>query len=67
MSELNKKTIGLDLGTDKCCITYQDSIGRPFVITDDKNYKISSIIGLLNNGLLVGNDLCFCKPYPTFA
>ena len=57
MSELNKKTIGLDLGTDKCCITYQDSIGRPFVITDDKNYKISSIIGLLNNGLLVGNDL----------
>jgi molecular chaperone DnaK (HSP70) len=57
MLELNKKTIGLDLGTDKCCITYQDSIGRPFVITDDKNYKISSIIGLLNNGLLVGNDL----------
>ncbi len=53
----NKITVGLDLGTDKCCITYQDNIGRPFIITDEKNHKISSIIGILNNGLLVGNEV----------
>jgi molecular chaperone DnaK (HSP70) len=54
----NKITLGLDLGTDKCCITYQDNIGRPFIITDeDNNYKISSIIGILNNGVLVGNEI----------
>lgn len=53
----NKITVGLDLGTDKCCITYQDNIGRPFIMTDNKNYKISSIIGILNNGLLVGNEI----------
>ena len=52
-----KITVGLDLGTDKCCITYQDKIGRPFIITDEKNHKISSIIGILNNGLLVGNEV----------
>jgi molecular chaperone DnaK (HSP70) len=57
MDSNNKITVGLDLGTDKCCITYQDSIGRPFVITDEKNHKISSIIGVLNNGLLVGNEV----------
>jgi molecular chaperone DnaK (HSP70) len=50
-------TVGLDLGTDKCCITYQDNIGRPFIITDEKNYKISSIIGILKNGLLIGNEI----------
>jgi molecular chaperone DnaK (HSP70) len=53
----NKITVGLDLGTDKCCITYQDNIGRPFIITDEKNHKISSIIGILNNGLLIGNEI----------
>jgi molecular chaperone DnaK (HSP70) len=53
----NKITVGLDLGTDKCCITYQDNIGRPFIITDEKNHKISSVIGILNNGLLVGNEV----------
>ena len=53
----NKITVGLDLGTDKCCLSYQDLLGRPFIITDDTNYKISSIIGILNNGLLVGNDI----------
>jgi len=47
----------LDLGTDKCCISYQDNIGRPFIITDDNSYKISSIIGLMNNGILVGNEI----------
>jgi len=57
MDSNNRITIGLDLGTDKCCLTYQDSIGRPFIITDDKNYKISSIIGILNNGLLIGNEI----------
>lgn len=50
-------TVGLDLGTDKCCITYQDNIGRPFIITDEKDYKISSIIGIMNNGLLIGNEI----------
>jgi molecular chaperone DnaK (HSP70) len=50
-------TVGIDLGTDKCCITYQDNIGRPFIITDDSNFKISSIIGVLSNGLLVGNEI----------
>ena len=53
----NKITIGLDLGTDKCCITYQDDIGRPYIITDNKNYKISSVIGILNNGFLIGNEI----------
>lgn len=53
----NNITVGIDLGTDKCCITYQDSIGRPFVITDESNFKISSIIGILNNGLLIGNEI----------
>lgn len=57
MSLKNKITVGLDLGTDKCCITYQDNIGRPFIITDDNSYKISSIIGLMNNGILVGNEI----------
>ncbi len=54
---MNKITIGLDLGTDKCIITYQDKIGRPYIIMDDKNYKISSIIGILDNGLLIGNEI----------
>jgi molecular chaperone DnaK len=54
---MNKIVVGIDLGTDKCCLTYQDNIGRPFIITDDKNYKISSIIGILNNGILVGNEI----------
>ena len=54
---MNKITVGLDLGTDNCCITYQDKIGRPYVIMDDKNYKISSIIGIMNNGLLIGNEV----------
>ena len=54
---MNKIVVGIDLGTDKCCLTYQDSIGRPFIITDDKNYKISSIIGILNSGILVGNEI----------
>jgi len=53
----NVITVGIDLGTDKCCITYQDNIGRPFIITDEKNYKISSVIAILNNGLLVGNEI----------
>ncbi len=57
MNPLNKIILGLDLGTDKCCITYQDNIGRPFIITDNKDYKISSIIGIMNNGLLVGNEI----------
>ena len=57
MTSTNKITVGLDLGTDKCCITYQDIIGRPFIITDNKNHKISSIIGILNNGILVGNEI----------
>jgi len=59
MSKLIKQkiTIGLDLGTDNCCITYQDNIGRPFIITDDNKYKISSVIGILNNGLIVGNEI----------
>jgi len=57
MDKNKKITVGLDLGTDKCCITYQDSIGRAFIITDEKKYNIPSIIGILNNGLLVGNDL----------
>jgi molecular chaperone DnaK (HSP70) len=54
---MNKITIGLDLGTDKCCITYQDSIGRPFIITHESEYKISSIIGIMSNGLLIGNEI----------
>lgn len=54
---MNKIVVGIDLGTDKCCLTYQDNIGRPFIITDDKNHKISSIIGILNNGILVGNEI----------
>ena len=54
---MNKITVGLDLGTDKCCLTYQDNIGRPFIITDNNNYKISSIIGIINNGVLVGNEI----------
>ena len=54
---MNKIVVGIDLGTDKCCLTYQDNIGRPFIITDDKNYKISSIIGILNSGILVGNEI----------
>jgi molecular chaperone DnaK (HSP70) len=54
---MNKITIGLDLGTDKCCMTYQDNIGRPFIIIDEDSYKISSIIGIMNNGLLIGNDI----------
>ena len=54
---MNIITIGLDLGTDKCCITYQDNIGRPFIIMDQDSYKISSIIGILNNGMLIGNDI----------
>lgn len=57
MNSLNKIILGLDLGTDKCCITYQDSIGRPFIITDNKDYKISSIIGIMHNGILVGNEI----------
>lgn len=52
-----KIVIGLDFGTDKCCITYQDKNGIPYVITEDGSYKISSIIGILNNGILVGNDI----------
>jgi molecular chaperone DnaK (HSP70) len=55
---MNNIIVGLDLGTDKCCITYQDKLGRPFIITDDNNYKISSIIGILKSGeTLVGNDI----------
>lgn len=54
---MNKITIGLDLGTDKCCITYQDSIGRPFIISHESEYKISSIIGIMSNGLLIGNEI----------
>ena len=54
----NKITLGLDLGTDNCCITYQDNIGRPFIITDNKDHKISSIIGIMNQGILVGNEIC---------
>lgn len=52
-----KILVGLDLGTDKCCITYQDNIGRPYIISDGVEYKISSIIGILQNGLLVGNEI----------
>jgi len=54
---MNKITVGIDLGTDKCCITYQDNIGRPFIIIDEDSYKISSIIGIMNDGLLVGNEI----------
>lgn len=57
MVDKTKIIVGLDLGTDKCCLTYQDNIGRPFIITDDKQFKISSIIGILNNGILVGNEI----------
>jgi len=54
---MNIITVGLDLGTDKCCITYQDNIGRPFIIIDQDSYKISSIIGIMNDGLLIGNEI----------
>lgn len=57
MVDKTKIIVGLDLGTDKCCITYQDNLGRPFIISDDKHFKISSIIGILNNGILVGNEI----------
>ena len=54
---MNRITVGIDLGTDKCCITYQDKIGRPYIIMDNNKHKISSIIGILNNGLLIGNEI----------
>jgi molecular chaperone DnaK (HSP70) len=49
--------VGIDLGTDNCCITYQDNIGRPYIICDNDNYKISSIIGILNDGIMIGNTI----------
>lgn len=54
---MNILTVGIDLGTDKCCITYQDKIGRPFIIIDNDSYKIPSMIGITENGLLIGNDI----------
>jgi len=54
---MNILTVGIDLGTDKCCITYQDKIGRPFIIIDNDSYKIQSMIGITENGLLIGNDI----------
>ena len=54
---MNKITVGLDLGTDNCCMTYQDKIGRPFIIMVENDYKISSIIGVMDNGLLIGNEI----------
>jgi len=54
---VNSITVGLDLGTDKCCLTYQDKLGRPYIIYDNKNHKISSIIGILNDNILIGNDI----------
>ena len=41
---MNIITIGIDLGTDKCCLTYQDKIGRPFIILHNDSFKIPSII-----------------------
>ena len=53
---MNKIKLGIDFGTSKCCITYHKN-NKLYVINDNDNEFINSIIGIYNNTILIGNQI----------
>ena len=53
---MKKIKIGIDFGTSKCCISYHKN-NKLYVITDNGEEFINSVIGIYNNNILIGNQI----------
>lgn len=51
------KILGLDFGTVTTIISYIDKTEINFIVDDNNNYIINSIIGITNFGILIGNQV----------
>ena len=50
-------TIGIDLGTSNCCISYINDKGEIVIIKQDDNITIPSLVCINKNGYLIGNEV----------
>jgi len=53
----NITKIGLDWGTDNCCLSYIDDNNKINIFYDNNNHLISTIICIHNDIILIGNEI----------